>query len=127
RRLVPAPAGDQCFDRTERVLDVDEVAAALRVAHDHDRLAGERAGRERGDRAGGAFPRDLAGPIDGWKTNDERRRTVQATGLLAEALRMRVWIGRRVERRAQGRRVDEPGTVLGTALEQIQRRAGVLA
>ena len=40
---------------------------------------------------------------------------------------MRVWIGSRVECRAQRRGVHEPGAVFGAALQQIQRRAGVLA
>ena len=52
---------------------------------------------------------------------------MEATGLLAEALRVGVRIGGRVERGPQGRRIDEAGAVLQAALEQVQGRAGVLA
>src|SRR5262249_23940200 len=114
-----------CLDRSERVLDVEEVAAAIGVAHDHYRLSAERTGGERGDRAGRPFPGDLARPVYRRQPDDQRRRAVQAASLLAETLRVVVRIGRRVEGSTQRRGVDEPGAVLGTAFEQVERRTGV--
>src|SRR5207237_10382464 len=83
--LVPASLGDPRLDRGEGVVDVDEVAAAFGVADDHDRLALEGSGGERGDRARRTFPGDLAGPVHGGQPGDERRGLMQAAGLLVAA------------------------------------------
>ena len=51
---------------------------------------------------------------------------MQAAGLFAKALRVSVGIGRWVERRSHGRRIDEAGALLEAALQKVQRRARVL-
>ena len=103
------------------IVDVDEVAGALRIAGDDDRLALQRACGEGGDGARRALPAHLAGAEDARQAHDDGATAVQAARLLAEALGHRVGIRRRVEAGAYGRRVDERDA----ALEEVQRRARV--
>src|SRR6185437_6334530 len=125
-RLVPAAIFEERLDGRHGVVDVDEVPATPRVARDDDRLARERPGGEGGDRARGALTGDLARPVNRRQPNDQRRCLVEAARVLAEALRVRVGVGWRIERSAYRRRIDEPRAVLEKALEQVERRARVL-
>jgi hypothetical protein len=52
---------------------------------------------------------------------------MQSAGLFAEPLRDGVLVGRGVYGRADGGGVDETGPVLATSLEEVERRARVLA
>ncbi len=77
-------------------------------------------------------------PVAPWSTSwpgpktDVKRTTVAASGMepaddLAEALGQRVLVRRRLDRGPDRRGIDEPRAVLGTALEQVEGRARVLA
>ncbi len=70
---------------------------------------------------------DLAGAEHRRQPDDGRRGGVEEARLLAQPLRERVRVGRRVERGPDRGRVDEAAAVLQAALEEVQRRAGVLA